>query len=126
LIVLDTNVVSELMMPKPDESVLRWIEEQDPDQVFLTAISVAEIAYGIARLRAGPRKRQLAQLAGSLFADFIDLTLPFDSESAGIYGPLVVKRERAGRPISTEDAQIAAICSLHNAALATRNTKDFD
>lgn len=126
MIVLDTNVVSELMRAEPDPRVLKWSYAQPEEQLFLTAVTVAEVSYGIARLAGGKRKRKLALTAGALFADFFDFTLPFDAEAAGHYGALVARRERAGRPIGTEDGQIAAICKLHGASLATRNTTDFE
>lgn len=126
MIVLDTNVVSELMRAEPDPLVLAWSYAQPDDRLFLTAITVAEISYGIARLDGGKRKRSLALTAGALFADFFDFTLPFDAEAAGLYGALVARRDAAGRPIGTEDAQIASICKLHHATLATRNVTDFD
>lgn len=126
MIALDTNVVSELMRAEPDPRVLKWFYDQPEQQIFLTAVTVAENSYGIARLPGGKRKRTLALTAGTLFADFLDFTLSFDAESAGHHGPLVARRERAGRPIDTEDAQIAAICKLHEVSLATRNTADFE
>jgi predicted nucleic acid-binding protein len=125
MVVLDTNVVSELMRPQPNERVVAWCEAQPIDETFITAVTVAEIAHGIALMRNGTRKRQLSEVAGGLFADYLDQTLPFDAESAVFYGPLVAKRDRMGQPISTEDGQIAATCLLHDATLATRNTKDF-
>lgn len=113
------------MKPRPDERVVEWTGAQDPSQLFVTAITVAEVSYGIARLRGGKRKQTLAKTAGAVFADFLEFTLPFDAAAAGYYGAIVATRERSGRPITTEDAQIASICRLHDAVLATRNAKDF-
>ncbi|HEX3828492.1 MAG TPA: type II toxin-antitoxin system VapC family toxin [Sporichthyaceae bacterium] len=124
MIVLDTNVLSEMMRAKPDPAVLAWVEAAG--ELHTTALTLAEVDYGIARLASGRRKERLAAAASSLFTEFRDLVLPFDTAAARRYGVIVTVRERAGRPISTVDAQIAAICVSRRAALATRNTADFD
>ncbi len=125
MIVLDTNVVSELMRDRPDARVLEWIESNPPGSTFTTSITVGEIAYGFARLPEGKRKRALAARVIEAFDLFDRFTLPFDSEAASVFGPLAADHEREGRPIASADAQIAAICLLHDATLATRNAKDF-
>lgn len=92
-----------------------------------TAITAAELLYGIARLPNGQRKAQLAAAVhGLLSEDFLGRVLPFDEAAAGQYAEVVTGRERLGRPISRADAQIAAICLTANATLATRNTADFE
>lgn len=127
MIVLDTNVVSELMRPRPDEAVVRWVDDQPDGQVAITAVTAAELLYGAARLPAGLRQRTLVErVVGMLRDDFADRILPFDADAAERYALVVVERERRGRPISAADAQIAAICSSHGAVLATRNGRDFD
>jgi toxin FitB len=127
LIVLDTNVVSETMRARPEPAVLTWLDRQQPDQLWLTAVNVAELMVGVARLPPGLRRQQLAEgVAGVLEQDFAGRVLSFDTDAAAVYAELVAVRERAGRPIAIADAQIAAICLRHGATLATRNQKDFD
>lgn len=124
MIVLDTNVVSALMTSRAD-ALDGWIAEVDGASLFTTAITRAEIRYGIARLPEGARRTELASRADALFEETADRILPFDSRAADRYGVLVADRERAGRPISVPDAQVAAIALVHRAIVATRNTRDF-
>jgi toxin FitB len=126
MIVVDTNVASELMRPAPEARVVAWVRAQDNNELYTTSITVAEIAYGIERLPDGARKALLRATATQVFSAFADHVLPFDAEAAGLYGAIVSARERDGAPIDGFDAQIAAICRLHSATLATRNGKDFD
>ena len=126
MIVLDTNVVSELMRLEPAAGVLDWVDRQPSAEVYLTAITVAELLYGVARLPDGQRKVDLAgRIEALLSEDFEHRVAPFDETAAAHYADIVVRRERAGRPISTADAQIAATCRSHGALLATRNVDDF-
>jgi hypothetical protein len=125
MIVLDTNVVSELMRPEPTSSVLAWLRDQPSNDLYTTAITVAEIRYGIARLAAGQHRTVLAQAAGEVFAAFPDQVLAFDLAAADAYADVVAHRDSLGIPIDGFDAQIAAICRTRAAVLATRNTKDF-
>jgi predicted nucleic acid-binding protein len=125
-VLLDTNVVSELMRPQPDPIVMGWFAEQAQSQFFISAITRAEILLGIALLPKSKRRDSLATAAQTMFAeDFRDRCLPFDAQAADCYGPLVAARIRAGKPISVEDAQIAAVAIGHNLPLVTKNTKDF-
>jgi toxin FitB len=127
MIVLDTNVVSEVMGRRPAARVLEWLNAQDQRQLAITAVTAAELLYGIARLDDGVRKVQLAgEARGVVREDFSGRVLPFDAEAAEHYADLVAGRERRGRPIDIADAQIAAICRRHDAALATRNVRDFE
>ena len=126
MIVADTNVVSELMRPEPSSAVLAWIENRPADDLYTTAITVAEIRYGIERLPEGQRRDVLAATASEVFATFAEQVLPFDVRAAARHGQIVAGRERAGAPITGFDAQIAAICQASGAILATRNGKDFD
>lgn len=123
---LDTNILSELMRPQPDGNVLAWFERQ-PDAVFaVSVITRAEILLGIALLPAGRRRDDLANAAERMFQeDFSGRCLPFDERAADEYAALVAVRARSGQPISTEDAQIAAIAVTHDLLLVTRNIKDF-
>jgi predicted nucleic acid-binding protein len=128
MIVLDTNVVSELVRPVPEQAVVAWFDIQEPANLFLTAITVAEVLYGIARLPEGKRKSDLLALSATIFQeDFAGRIIAFDEAAAGHYAELVCERQRSGRPISMADAQIAAICRTQNGAtLATRNVRDFE
>ncbi|MDP2713134.1 MAG: type II toxin-antitoxin system VapC family toxin [Solirubrobacteraceae bacterium] len=125
MIIVDTNVISELMKPSPAPSVRRWARAQRGAEVFTTAITLAEIDYGIARLPAGRRRDQLRDAADEVFAAFDDRVLPFDPAAATQYARVVIGREELGLPIDGFDAQIAAICHARGAAFATRNVKDF-
>lgn len=125
-ILLDTNVLSELMRPKPAAEVLDWFDRQQDAASFVSAITHAEILLGIALLPAGKRRDNLASAAEQMFAeDFAGRSLPFDDGCAAEYALLVAARTRQGHAISTEDAQIAAIALSHRLPLATRNGKDF-
>jgi toxin FitB len=126
MIVLDTNVVAELMGPAPNATVIAWLRAHPARQLVTTAITVAEVRYGIARLPAGPRRRALAASADEAFDTFAEQILPFDLDAANRFDGVVIRRERAGAPISALDAQIAAICLSTSAQLATRNVADFE
>ena len=126
MILLDTNVLSELMRPTPDPHVVRWLDARPAGEVWISAVTIAEIRLGILRLPAGQRKALLLDLAEQIFKeDFHDRCLPFDCEAAFEYAVIVDQRNRQGHPISVEDAQIAAIARTAELALTTRNTKDF-
>ncbi|HXE44605.1 MAG TPA: type II toxin-antitoxin system VapC family toxin [Conexibacter sp.] len=127
MIVLDTNVLSELMRRRPVARVVRWVDEQDASVLAITAVTVAELLYGVARLADGARKTELAAAVAALVReDFAGRVLPFDIAAAQHYADLVADRERQGRPVSVSDAQIAAICRCHGTDLATRNVRDFE
>lgn len=126
MILLDTNVLSELMRPAPDPYVVRWLDAQPEWDVWISAITVAEIRLGISLLPDGSRKKLLLGLAEQMFQeDFVDRCLPFDYDAAVEYALVVPERNQLGHPISVEDAQIAAIAKTAGLTLATRNTKDF-
>ncbi len=127
MIVLDTNVLSELMRRRPAARVVGWVDEQDASALAITAVTAAELLYGVARLADGARKTELAAAVDALVReDFAGRVLPFDVGAATQYAELVAKRERQGRPISVSDGQIAGICRHHGVALATRNVRDFE
>lgn len=127
MIVLDTNVLSELARPRPAARVLDWVDSLLAQQVATTAITAAELLHGVARLPAGRRRAELADIVRTVLdEDLRDRVLPFDAAAATEYAALVRGREVAGRPVSMADAQIAAICRVHGAALGTRNVKDFE
>lgn len=124
MIVLDTNVVSELSKPKPDPTVVSWVDAQS--ELAITAPGLGDLRFGVARLPAGKRRTALSDAIDQFVTDDLDgLVLPFDVASADAYGPIVAARERAGNPVGIADAQIAVICHVHDAALATRNVRDF-
>lgn len=125
MIIVDTNVVSELMKPSPAPAVTSWVTSQRADELYTTAITIAEIRYGLARLPDGRRRDLLQAIADDVFTAFRDQILPFDARATDHYATIVISRQAAGLPIDGFDAQIAAICRVHGATLATRNEKDF-
>jgi len=125
MIILDTNILSEIMRPKPDQAVVRWVTDVAGDELWTTAITVAEIRYGIERLPYGSRKLEISATAERAFGLVRDRVLAFDAAAAREYALLVAERGRAAKPIDGFDGQIAAICRCHGASLATRNVKDF-
>lgn len=127
MIVLDTNVVSELVRPLPAPEVVAWVDAQDSADLVITAVTAAEIRAGVALLPTGRRRRQIAERMGAMINEtFAGYVLAFDVDSTEHYANIVASRTRAGRPISSLDAQIAAVCTQYDATLATRNTDDFD
>ena len=127
MILLDTNVLSEFMRPQPLGRVVAWLDEQPANEVYTSAISRAEIELRLLLMPPGERQEALSQAARAMFAeDFAGRCLPFDEDAARHYAAIVSARTRAGRPISVEDAQIAAIALAHRMSLATRNTTDFE
>ncbi len=126
MIILDTNVVSELLRPAPTPAVEAWLTAQDGATVYFTTVGEAELRLGVALLPAGRRRSALAAAIESMLAeDFCDRILPFDRSAARAYAEIVAKRRSAGRPISQFDGQIAAIARAHAAAVATRNIADY-
>ena len=127
MIVLDTNVVSELFRPGPADAVQSWIDTHRRSEVYLTVTTAAELLYGVARLPAGRRKRALASdVTAILDVEFAQRVLAYDRTAATHFADIVARRRRLGRPMDYPDAQIAAICRARNATLATRNVNDFE
>ena len=126
MVVIDTNIVSELMRAEPSAGVLAWMDDRPPRELFVTAVTEAEVRTGIALLPKGRRRRGLAEACerafGSLFAGRV---LPFDSDAARAYAEIVAARRVLGRPVSQADGQIAAIARSRGMAVATRNIRDF-
>ena len=125
MIILDTNVVSELMSG-PQHAVGQWLRSVSPSEIYTTTITRAEIGYVLARLPEGRRRADVGNRAAAVFDRFAERWLPFDTASADIFRRLVAERESIGRPISAPDAQIASIARYHRATVATRNVADFD
>lgn len=127
MILLDTNVLSELVRAKPAPQVLAWIDGQPASELFISSITVAEILYGIARMADGKRKHGLFELATLMFdEDFAGRILPFGADAAVHYAGLAAESEAKGKAVDMADAQIAAIAYLHDAQVATRNVRHFD
>jgi len=125
VIVVDTNVISELMRPQPARVVTQWAGSQEAAELFTTSITLAEVLYGIERLPDDRRREQLRVTALDVFVAFEDHVLSFDAPAARRYASIVSTRDRLGFPIDGFDAQIASICATRGATLATRNVKDF-
>jgi predicted nucleic acid-binding protein len=126
MIVLDTNVLSEMMRAHPNTAVAEWMRRQRQQQLFTTAVTQGEILYGLRILPDGKRKQGLYAAAEALFReDFKGRVLPFDRGAALVYAETVAARRPLGRPISQFDGQIAGICRVHKAVLATRNLENF-
>lgn len=127
MVILDTNVVSELMKSQASSAVVAWLSTQRRDDLFITTITMAEVLYGIEIFPRGKRRDQLLRQAQATFAeDFADRVLSFDHRAAHEYAQIASERRRLGRPISFADAQIAAIARSNEAELATRDTGDFE
>ena len=126
MIVLDTNVVSELLRRRPDPKVVAWIGQQPMAGIFTTTLTQAEIFYGLALLPRGRRRDELVAAAQPMFElDFAGRVLPFDTEAAHVYPDIAAGRRQSGKPIGQIDAQIAAVVRSRGARLATRNVRDF-
>lgn len=127
MILVDTNVVSELMKSKPAQAVLDWFGCHDARELHLSAVSEAELRRGAAILPAGRRRNQIiAEIDGMIAEDFAGRVLPFDSAAAVAFAMIFADRRAAGRPIAFPDCQIAAIARAQGAAMATRTVNDFE
>src|SRR5947207_13878405 len=126
MIILDTNVLSDLMRPLPAPEVVRWLATHPASSLLTTTITQAEILYGLELLPKGKRRAALQNIIESMFGqDFADRILPFDSDAARAFSKIAAARRIAGRPIAQLDAQIASIARSRGAVLATRNAGDF-
>jgi predicted nucleic acid-binding protein len=127
MIILDTNVLSELMRPNPSPRVVTWVAKQPAAELVTTSITEAEIFYGIELLTKGKRRKGLLAAAEAMFAeDLAGRIFGFDSDAARVCSRIAAHRRALGRPISHADAQIAAIAQARGAKLATRNVADFE
>lgn len=126
MIVLDTNVLSETLRPRPNATVLAWLAAQPVAALFTTTVTRGEILYGVRLLPKGRRRDALHNAVTAVFdEDFANRALPFDSHAADDYADIAAVRKTKGRPISQFDAMIAAIARSRGASLATRNIRDF-
>ncbi len=127
MLILDTNVVSELMATRPAQRVADWIVAQPSEELFTASVCQAEILAGIGVLPAGRRRRTLEEAARAVFTDdFQGRILPFDSNAATAYADLLVGRRKVGRAIGTIDLMVAAIAWTRGSSVVTRNVVDFE
>jgi|SRR5215510_105986 len=127
MIILDTNVISELMRPAPSPVVASWVAKQPAQELFTTSITEAEIFYGIELLSKSKRREGLLAAAEAMFAeDFAGRIFGFESDAARAFSRIAAHRRQVGKPITHADAQIAAIAQVRGAKIATRNVADFN
>ena len=126
MIVLDTNIISELMKTRPDMRVLNWSKTIGAQTVTTTSICCAEIYAGLSILQDGKRKQGLITVFSLVLETVLGDVLPFDDKAAKIYGELYANQRERGAPTPQNDLMIAAITKAHSATLITRNTKDFE
>jgi len=127
MLILDTNVISEIMQLVPSPRVLEWWSQHQAAELFTSAVTVAEILYGIELVLKGKRHDRFLAEAETMFVqDFSGRVLPFDDEAARAFAEIAAGRRSQGRPMAELDAQIAAIARSRRATLATRNTADFE
>lgn len=126
MIVLDTNVVSEMMKPSPSATVVDWLNRQEAVELYLTSVTIGEVSYGLRLLPRGERRSRVEQAFENVLSRaFLGRILDFDERAAEHYGDLMARRREMGRPLAILDGQIAAIARAHGAAVATRNVRDF-
>ncbi|WP_248805561.1 type II toxin-antitoxin system VapC family toxin [Pseudomonas sp. MWU13-2100] len=126
MIILDTNVLSEIMRPVPATGVMKWLQMQPRASMFTTTMTRGEILYGVRLMPEGARRDRLWDIALDIFnIDFAGRLLGFDSDAADAFAEISASRRHAGSPISQFDAMIAAMACSRGAILATRNIKDF-
>jgi predicted nucleic acid-binding protein len=127
MVILDTNVLSEVMNPSRSTDVFRWLQRQRRAEVFTTSVTQAEILYGVELLPKGKRRTALETAIETTFEeDFAGRILPFDSDAARLYSVIAASRRKLGRPMGELDAQIAAIAASRGATVATRDTVGFE
>ena len=126
MIVLDTNVVSEIWRNQSNANLVHWFEQQDRNELFLCMPVIAELSYGANRTLLRDKSMRYLKALEALVQGYWNRILPCDLSSAMKFGEVVATRERAGRPIGPMDAMIASICIVHEATVATRNVRDFD
>ena len=125
MILLDTNVLSEAMRVEPDGRVMRWLDGHPPSVLFLSAVTVDEILFGIEILPSGRKRARLGRAFSQIVDGFSERIVPFDAQAAAESARLRAGRRRAGSPMSLADSQIAGTASSRGYSLATLNTSDF-
>ena len=125
MILVDTNVLSELTRPSPEPRVIAWLEVNEP-ALALPAIALAELRYGIARLHGGRRRSALLHFWQATCSQFRGRIFSFDERAAERYGDIAAAAERTGRRLNIQDGQIAAIALVHGMSVATRNVSHFE
>lgn len=127
MLVLDTNVISELFKPAPDQQVIGWMSRQTGDALFTTAITHGELLFGLHCMPEGRRKALLLKGVLRIFESRLaGRILDYDSDAANAYALIAAGRRALGRPIHQADAMIAGIVRSRNAQLVTRNGRDFE
>ena len=127
MILLDTNVVSEVMKVTPSAAVLEWLNSENSSSLYISTVTIGEIAYGLTILPASKRRSRLdARFEHFISLAFTQRVLAYDEAAARTYGAIMGRRKELGRPISVPDGQIAAIARSNRFAVATRNTPDFE
>jgi predicted nucleic acid-binding protein len=123
---LDTNVVSEWIKPKPNSGVMSWLAEVDDDETYLSVVTITELRYGIERMTAGARERRLDEwVQRELLSRFDDRIIPVDLAIAGECGRLLARSQSSGRSIEARDAFLAATAEVYGLTLVTRNVSHF-
>ncbi|WHN64726.1 type II toxin-antitoxin system VapC family toxin [Cysteiniphilum sp. QT6929] len=127
MILVDTNVISEPLKPRPNVSVIKWLDDQLIDALYLSTISIAEIRFGIAALPSGKKKTTLEEsLESTILPLFTNRVLSFDQNAAKIYALSMAKARKCGITVGIADAYIAAIAKANSMTIATRDTNPFD
>ena len=125
MIVLDTNVVSEAMRPRPDPTVVTWLNDQAIESLYLSSVTLAELLFGLGVLPVGARKADLSRGLDRLLSLFHGRVLSFDRDSARLYADMAVRARSVGRPLPLADGYLAATAASQGFAIATRNMVDF-
>jgi predicted nucleic acid-binding protein len=126
MILIDTNIISEMMKPAPDPKVITWIDQQNIMQLYISTITIAELGYGINVLPAGNRRNSLEKAFNSVVREAFEYRIfSFDEVAAHQYATIMSQRKNLGKPMSIADGLIAAIARAHNCTVATRNINDF-
>lgn len=127
MIVIDTNVISELWKIEPDANVLAWIDAQAIETLYLSAITVAELRYGLAAMPEGKRRTIYQErLEHEVLPSFAGRVLPFDLDASRAYSELMARARARGKAIGNADGYIAATAAAHGLMIATRDTSPFE
>jgi predicted nucleic acid-binding protein len=125
-LIIDTNIVSEVIKPRPDERVAAWFADRPPEALYLTAVTEAELLYGVLLMPQGQRRRNTSALIDAVLKTFGKRIVPFDRSAAAAFATIAANRRRLGRSVEMPDLQIAAIARANSMTIATRNVRDFE